>query len=291
MKILIIGGTRYFGIPMTKALIRKGHDITIATRGNTKDTYGDSVSRIVFDRSDENSVRAYLKREHYDVIIDKIAYSSNDVRRILDNTECGKYILMSSSAVYENIHAYTKESDFSADKHELKWCERADFDYAEVKRQAECALVQHYPKQKNVAVRYPVVIGKNDYTNRLRFYAESIYSGTPFFVDDMDSRISFIHENEAGLFLSHLADSDITGAVNGCSNGDISIAEIIAYTELKTGRKAVLSKDGEPAPYNSYPEFATLDTHKASETGFVFSDINNWIFETIDHYINDLDKN
>lgn len=291
MKILIIGGTRYFGIPMTKALIRKGHDITIATRGNTKDTYGDSVSRIIFDRSDENSVRAFLRRERYDVIIDKIAYSSNDVRRILDNIECGKYILMSSSSVYENIHSGTKESDFSADKHELKWCERADFNYAEVKRQAECALVHHYPEQEYIAVRYPVVIGKNDYTNRLRFYAESIYNCIPFFVDDMDSRISFIHENEAGLFLSHLADSDITGAVNGCSRGDISIAEIITYIELKTGRKAVLSKYGKPAPYNGYPEFATLDTHRAAETGFHFTNVRDYIFETIDHYINDLNKN
>lgn len=291
MKILIIGGTRYFGIPMTNDLIRKGHDITIATRGNTKDTYGSSVSRIVFDRSDENSVRASLRQERYDVIIDKIAYSSNDVRRILDNAECGRYILMSSSAVYGNIHADTKESDFAAGKYKLCWCERADHNYAEVKRQAECALVQHYPEQEYIAVRYPIVIGKNDYTNRLRFYAESIYNGTPMFVDDMDSRISFIHEKEAGLFLSHLADSDITGAVNGCSKGDISIAEIIAYAELKTGRKAVFSESGKPAPYNGYPEFATLDTHKAAETGFAFSDIKEHIFETIDHYIENLNKN
>lgn len=291
MKILIIGGTRYFGIPMTKDLISKGHDITIATRGNTKDTYGASVSRIVFDRSDENSVRASLRRERYDVIIDKIAYSSNDVRRILDNIECGKYILMSSSAVYENIHAGTKESEFAADRYTLKWCERDDFDYAEVKRQAECALVRHYPEQEYIAVRYPVVIGKNDYTGRLRFYIESIYNGIPIFVDDMDSRISFINENEAGLFLSHLAENDITGAVNGCSGGDISVAEIIAYTELKTGRRAVLSKDGEPAPYNGYPEFATLDTHKAAETGFRFANVRDCIFETIDHYIENFNKN
>lgn len=291
MKILIIGGTRYFGIPMTMELIRKGHDITIATRGNTKDMYGDSVSRIVFDRSDENSVKAAFRQVRYDVIIDKIAYSSNDIRRILDNTECGKYILMSSSAVYENIHAATKESDFAADGYTLKWCERADFDYAEVKRQAECALVQHYPEQEYIAVRYPVVIGKNDYTGRLRFYVQSIYNGTPIFVDDMDSRISFIHENETGLFLSHLAESDITGAVNGCSEGDISVAEIIAYTELKTGRKAVLSKDGEPAPYNGYPEFATLNTDKAAETGFCFANVRDYIFEIIDHYLDDLHKN
>ena len=32
MKILVVGGTRYFGIPMVNALLAQGHDVTIATR-------------------------------------------------------------------------------------------------------------------------------------------------------------------------------------------------------------------------------------------------------------------
>ena len=31
MNILVLGGTRFFGIPMVKALIKQGHNITIAT--------------------------------------------------------------------------------------------------------------------------------------------------------------------------------------------------------------------------------------------------------------------
>ena len=34
MKILVVGGTRFFGIPMVNALINAGHDVTVATRGN-----------------------------------------------------------------------------------------------------------------------------------------------------------------------------------------------------------------------------------------------------------------
>ena len=101
MNILIIGGTRYFGIPMTNDLIGKGHTITIATRGKTPDLYGDLVSRIIFDRADENSIIKSFNGKYYDVIIDKIAYSSNDVKRLLDHVRCGKYILMLSSAVYK----------------------------------------------------------------------------------------------------------------------------------------------------------------------------------------------
>ena len=285
MDILVIGGTRYFGIPMTNALIEKGHDVTIATRGRNPDSCGDRVSRIIFDRADENSIIKAFRGKHYDIVIDKIAYSSNDVKRLLDHVDCGRYILMSSSAVYSNIHADTPESNFSAKAYPLRWCERADSDYAEVKRQAECALVQSYPDINYTAVRYPVVIGRNDYTKRLYFYAECIINGTPMFIDDMDSRISFIHENDAGAFLAHLADTELSGAVNGCSDGDISVREMIEYIEKMTGKKAVLSNDGLPAPYNGYPQAATLDTSRAKGTGFRFSDIKEKIYETLEYYI------
>ena len=52
MKILVIGGTRFFGIPMVNELLSKGHDITIATRGNNSDSYGDKVNRIILERCD-----------------------------------------------------------------------------------------------------------------------------------------------------------------------------------------------------------------------------------------------
>lgn len=288
MNILIIGGTRYFGIPMTNDLIGKGHSISIATRGKTPDLYGDLVSRIIFDRADENSIIKSFSGKYYDVIIDKIAYSSNDVKRLLDHVRCGKYILMSSSAVYNDIHANTSEDNFLAKRYSLKWCERSDYDYSEVKRQAECAVVQHFPEQKYIAVRYPVVIGSTDYTKRIYFYIECIQNGTPMFIDDMDSRISFIHENDAGLFLSHLVDTEISGAINGCSDGNISLREMIRYIEERLNKKAIITPNGTSAPYNGYPEYATLNTSKAKQTGFSFSDIKDRFYETIDHYVQSL---
>lgn len=39
MKILVIGGTRYFGIHMVNELISKCHDVTIATQGKASDTF------------------------------------------------------------------------------------------------------------------------------------------------------------------------------------------------------------------------------------------------------------
>ncbi len=284
MKILVLGGTRFFGVHMVNDLIEKGHEVTIATRGQTPDDFGDTVMRIRLDRTDEDSIKAMISDTHYDVIIDKIAYCSNDVRKLLDNADCDKYIYMSSTAVYDPLHPDTKEDDFDGNGGELIWCDRPDYPYDVVKRHAEYALWQKYSDKKFVAVRYPFVIGKDDYTKRLYFYVEHVLKQMPMKVDNLDNKMSFIRSDEAGKFISFLVDKDFAGAVNGCSHGTISVKQILDYLKQETGMSAVLSEDGDPAPYNSTPEYS-VNTDKAESLGFEFSDINDWIFGLLDYYI------
>ena len=72
MNILVIGGTKFFGIPMINALIAQGHDITVATRGNTAGIFGDKVSYITVDRTNPENMKEVFSGKHYDVVIDKI---------------------------------------------------------------------------------------------------------------------------------------------------------------------------------------------------------------------------
>ena len=284
MKVLVLGGTRFFGVHMVNDLIEKGHEVTIATRGQTPDDFGDSVMRIRLDRTDEDSIKAMISDTHYDVIIDKIAYCSNDVRKLMDNADCDKYIYMSSTAVYDPLHPDTAEDDFDGNGGELIWCDRPDFSYDVVKRNAEYALWQKYSDKRFVAVRYPFVIGKDDYTKRLYFYVEHVLKQMPMKIDNLDNQMSFIRSDEAGKFISFLVDKDFTGAVNGCSRGTVSVKTILDYIEKETGFSAVLSEDGDPAPYNGMPEYS-INTQKAESLGFEFSDINDWIFGLLDYYI------
>lgn len=200
MNILVIGGTRYFGIHLIKELLSQGHNVTIATRGIAKDNFGDKVSRIIVDVTDVDSVKKSLSGKFFDVVYDKLAYCSNDVKCILDATKCNKYIMMSSTAVYEK-HWDTKEEDFNPIEKELIWCSRADAPYNEAKKQAECALWQNYNNINAIAVRYPFVIGQDDYTKRLFFYVEHVIKGIPMYIDNIDCRMGFIGSEEAGIII------------------------------------------------------------------------------------------
>lgn len=284
MNVLVLGGTRFFGIPMVNELLKRGHQVTIATRGLAPDEYGEKVKRIVFDHTDGQSVKRALRGGHYDVAIDKIAYCSNDVRRVLDVVDCERYILMSSTAVYAPKHIDTRESEFDPAAQTLVWGERNDFTYEEGKRQAERALQQRFSNRNWLAVRYPFVIGKDDYTKRLFFYVEHIIKSIPMKIDNLDAQMGYIRSDEAGKLLAFLADQNVTGAINASAEGTISLGEVILYVEKKTGRKAVFSSLGDAAPYNGEPAYS-INTGRAKELGFCFSLLQDWIYGLLDYYI------
>lgn len=249
MKILVLGGTRYFGKHAVKYLIKNGHDVTIATRGLTKDNFGDSIDRVIADRYDSDSLKSIFDKNRFDVVLDSLAYASNDVKLLLDVVNCHKYVMTSSAAVYDR-HMDIKESSFDPLKKQLVWCGRADFAYDEVKRQAECALFQKYSHIKSAAVRFPYVLGRDDYTKRLLFYVEHIINGKPMCINDLNEQIAFINSDEAGKFLSFICESEFCGVINGSGSQTISIAEIMDYIEKAVNKKAVFLDDGEPAPFN-----------------------------------------
>ncbi len=284
MKILVIGGTRFFGIYTVNELLKCGHDVTIATRGKSIDEYGDKVNRIFMERTNEASVKNALRGTHYDVVIDKLAYCSNDIKYVMDAVDCDKYIYMSTTSVYDPKHINTIETDFDGTTKELIWCDRRAFPYEEIKRQAECALWQKYADRKWVAVRYPFVIGKDDYTKRLLFYVEHIVKSIPMKIDNLDCQMGFIRSDEAGKFMAYLVDKDVTGAFNGCAEGTISLKEILDYVEKKTGMKAIIDEAGDDAPYNGEPEYS-INTEKAKSLGFSFTTLQDWIYDLLDYYI------
>lgn len=105
------------------------------------------------------------------------------------------------------------------------------------------------------------------------------------YIDDMDARISFIEEEDAGRFLAFLVNKPIIGPINGCASGSVRISDLVEYIEKKSMKKALLSNTGDIAPYNGYHPSLTLNTDKAKELGYEFSDINDWIYSLLDYYM------
>ncbi len=284
MHILVLGGTRFFGRHLVNALLCHNHTVTVLTRSESYAPFVKPVHKISVDRADKNALAAALHGQVYDIVYDNIAYASEDVRGILDIVQCTQYILTSTTAVYTPLQNNVQETQFNPLAYPLKWLCRADADYAETKRQAECALFGAYPHIKSVAVRFPYVIGPDDYTNRLYFYVAHIIKQTPMLIDNFDCPMGFVLSNEAGAMLAHFSIGEYEGIYNGCNMGSISIADIAQYVQRKTGKAPVLAKDDLPAPYNGTPAYS-INTDKINGKGFTFTDINASVWPIIDAYI------
>lgn len=284
MNILVMGGTRYFGVHMVSELLKNGHQVTLATRGNTKDPFGEQVQRLFFDRSKKEEVQNALQGKSFDVICDNIAYSSNEVDYLLSTVTCKKYILTSTMSVYKKMTFDTKEEEFLPLVHELVLCDRTDFPYDEIKRQAECVLFQKYSHIPSAVVRFPFVIGEDDYTNRLYFYVEHVVKGLPMHIDNLKEQIGFIHSIDAGKFLAWLAQNDVTGIYNAYNERTFSLEEIIDYVSEKLGQLAVISKDGETSPFNGVMSYS-LNIERAKEIGYSFPTTDTYMYQLLDSYI------
>ncbi|OIW17465.1 hypothetical protein TanjilG_22577 [Lupinus angustifolius] len=113
-KILIMGGTRFIGVFLSRLLVKEGHQVTLFTRGKApisqqlpgeSDTdYADYSSKILHlkgDRQDFEFVKSSLSAEGFDVVYDINGREAVEVEPIVEalpNLE--QYIYCSSAGVY-----------------------------------------------------------------------------------------------------------------------------------------------------------------------------------------------
>ena len=287
MNILVFGGTLLMGKQLVLALLKNGHTVTIANRGNKKDEFGDKVQRIVADRTDAQAMKQAFTGKSYDVVYDSLAYCSEDVRNLLEAITCNKYIFTSTGSVYDqNMHLNCVEEEINPHEIPLYWCGRDMSKFGEYKRQAECAAMQVYGHLSPIAVRPPLIVSQDDHTKRLYFYIDHIVNQKPMYIANYDARIPFLRAERGGEFMAFLADSTFTGPINSSNVGTMSLREVAQYVEKKTGLSPILSQEGEPGPLNGFPDF-NLTVERAKELGFVFKPIQEEIEDLLDWCISD----
>lgn len=290
-RVLVFGGTRFFGKELVKELLINGHEVTIATRGRRKDDFKDKVKRIIVDKRDENALIDSLKGKKYDVVYDTISYSPNDGMRMCKVLEgkTNKYIVVSSIAVYNHGNNIS-EKCFNPNKYNIVMGEREDFSYGEGKRLME-AVTYKNAKFKVIAVRFPVVIGKDDYTERLLTYIKEVKNGETIYSTKLSSYMNMITQNEAGVFLAWLLDKDIHSPINAACFGKISLKEILNSIEDEFKTEAIVDKKEdreETSPYNKWMNLTMNIKNIIGIGGYRFKEVHSEVREIIKYYKSNL---
>lgn len=282
-KVLVVGGTNFIGPYLVKRLLELGNKVTIATRGQHSDSFGDSIKRIRVDLFNRDMARKVFTGKHYDVIFNDIAYCAQSVKNVLDFCTCDRYIQISSAEVYNVKKSHISEKDLKT--HKIKIDDglivkgMTSNEYAIGKRQAEAMA---YKLHKNsVIVRLPMVAP----TPNLCFYSNCILDDVSMCVHNISSPISIVLNSDVGYFLPWIATQHFVGAINFCSKESVTVKQIIDYIELKTNKNASFDDvNGKQDPF--YSNAVSLSVEKLYSLGYEMPSLHSWIWKMLDNYIN-----
>lgn len=279
MNILIIGGNRFFGKKLAHILLNEGHDLTLLNRGNVDDGLGSKVTRIRCDRTDKLALSQALEGLSWDLVYDQVCY---DYQTACDACEvfAGKtprYIYTSSQSVYLPGRDL-KESDFDPTIHKFDKEETQFSNYAEAKRQAEVGFSKFAPFSMTL-VRFPIVIGDDDYTGRFAFHVEHIRDGKEIFFPNIRAQISFVTSDFAAKALAALAKVDSEGPLNVASPSPIRLSRFINIIEESVGKKIKLAlqpDESNHSPYGIESDWF-MNCDRLKDLGIVASEIEEWL--------------
>lgn len=101
MRILIMGGTRFIGVYLTKILVEQGHDVVLFNRGN-KPAPVENVKQIHGDRTDASQLQDKLSQEHFDAVFDNNGRELSDTQPLAElyKDRVKHFVYMSSAGVY-----------------------------------------------------------------------------------------------------------------------------------------------------------------------------------------------
>ena len=121
-KILVLGGTRFFGKRLVELLIEDGHLVTVMTRGQSGNPFGNKVEHLIVDRLDKEALAKQMEGRFFDIVYDNICYSPKEAYEFCEifNGKTNKLVFTSTLSTYEVGGAEKVEGDFDPYTYPIK---------------------------------------------------------------------------------------------------------------------------------------------------------------------------
>jgi nucleoside-diphosphate-sugar epimerase len=251
MRVLLIGGTRFVGPRLVRALVERGHAVTTFNRGRTPDELPAGIDRLHGDRSDPDALARALAGTSFEACVDTIAMRGSDTAaaiEILDG-RIGHYVHFSTGQVYlvrESCPSPAREEDYDGPimptPAENAW-DFGQWIYGTEKRECEDLLEEAWAARGFPAtrLRLTMVHGEDDPQGRIGAYVHRLLGGGPLLVPiEPSPPIRPIH---AEAVVETVMDLLISGRGKGAAF-NLAQEEAWAHPELVAAIAAML--DVEP---------------------------------------------
>ncbi|HCC47465.1 MAG TPA: hypothetical protein DEQ38_05025 [Elusimicrobia bacterium] len=302
MRILILGGTSYFGKEAAIRLQQAGNEVTVFSRRVPVDGLPLDIKQSRGDRTVEIDL-SRMAVEPWDAIIDNICFNAEDAQKAIRvfSGRTGLYLFTSSASVYSVLDGAT--SPFRENLTELlplKAQLKEKYAYGLGKYAAEKEFLKAFAEKSFPAaiIRPPVVIGPNDPTLRAYSYWLRLADGGPLFLPGASFRNRYIFSKDLARAIETLVyDREPHGKVYNFGDSQALTLEDFIKVSARIMHKdspalfpdyAWLKENGfnfEASPFSMGGDF-TLDIAKAeAELGWASTPAAKWLEETINWYL------
>ena len=303
MKILILGGTGFFGKETAGLLYKAGHEVTVFSRRCPIDGLPLDIVQRRGDRTVEIDL-ARMAVNTWDAVIDNICYAAEDAQKAVKvfNGRTGLYIFTSSASVYSVLQGAS--SPFRESQTELLPVRtglkgKPYYDYAAGKYAAEKVFLDAFREKKfpAVIVRPPVVIGPGDQTLRAYSYWLRLSDGGPLILPNPAVSARYVFSKDlARAFELLIGSQDLCGQTFNIGDSSvITLEDFVKFSarllhkepELVVPDHAWLKAkafDFSASPFSGASDFI-VDISKAEKAlGWRSAEISAWLEETIEWF-------
>ena len=221
MRIAVLGGTRFIGPFIVRALVRQGHQVAVYHRGKTACELPGGVRHVTIDRCVEGQTAAALRENRPDAVIDMCGYWPRHVKQVLAaGLDLHHYVFCSTTAVYGQIGKSTPDETTPIKAHS---------DYERGKAACEHLLLSvHYERGVPVTIlRLAHPYGPGDHllysTGRESLFLDRMRHGRSIVIPGQgDTRIHPIYvEDAAQAFVHALGRQDCIGRILNLAGDEV----------------------------------------------------------------------
>ena len=302
MRILILGGTSFFGRETAIRLLAAGNEVTVFSRRAPVDGLPLDIRQTRGDRTVEVDL-ARMAVEPWDAVLDNICFNAEDAQKAIRvfSGRVGQYIFTSSASVYSILEGCS--SPFRETHTELlplKAPLRDKYAYASGKYGAEAEFFRAFLEKSFpvTIVRPPIVIGPNDPTLRAYSYWLRLADGGPLFLPGPAAKNRYIFSKDLARALEKIVYSEAAAgrAYNLGDSQTLTLEDFVKLSARIMHRDAQLlypehawlkehGFDFAASPFSSGLDFVVDISRAESELGWASTPAPAWIEETINWYL------
>jgi 2'-hydroxyisoflavone reductase len=223
LKLLILGGTQFVGRAVAEAALKRGHELTLFTRGRTNLGLFPEAEHVHGDREVDLSP---LSGRSWDAVIDTSGYAPEVVRASVQALADAHYVFVSTISVYADL---TVGPDEGSPVH-------VEGDgYGELKAACEREL-----PTGALIVRPGLIVGPHDPTYRFTYWVDRIALGGDVVAPaPPERRVQFIDVRDLGDWLVRRAERRTSGVYNAVGPaGVVTMGEVVDTCQAVTGSDA-----------------------------------------------------